>query len=767
MAGRRVLLVLEDLQWADAPTTVLLRYVLTSPRGAPVAIVATLRSTELGDEHPLSDLLADLHREPRVTRMMLAGLDLEEVETLTGAFTGQKLDARGRALAAQLHANTGGNPFFITELLRGLTEARPRGEAFPPSDINKLFRRLPTSITETLHRRLIRLGEDARRCLSAAAVVGNEFNPDLLSATGIDTAVVTDALERAVRTGLLVSVEEYDPRLRFAHALIDQWLYGELSPTERGDLHRQIAEGLERGVGSERVSVTTLAHHWFQAASRSNIETPLRYAVLAGDEALERLAPQEACRWFGRALDLRAQRVDSDETEHCELLLKLGEGQQQAGDVGFRATLLEAAQIALRTGDSGRLVRVALANTRGLQSSSGIVDHQRIAVLDEAIGAVGQQPCAERALLLATQAVELAFSGEWRRRVALSDEALALARTLGDPATLATVLNLRFLTIWAPETHRERLENTAESLSVCRRLRDPVALFYAYHWRVAACIEGADAAEARRCMALERSLADDVRQPTLLWLAACHDSDLALIDGRLEDAERAARAAFEIGQGSEPDALACYAAQLCAIRYEQGRLSELVDLLGNVVDSNPGIPGFRAILVCALCHAGHPDRAREALAPAVATRFEDLPYDVTWLAVVCIYADGVTRLSNHTAARVLLGLLEPWDALISYPGFGVGASAAHWLAELALSVDELDLAERYHAKAIQLHDRLGGPVWVARSHYQAARLLLARGRRAAAEAALSRALTLAEDIGMQELAQLARTALSDRPGARL
>jgi len=719
-----LMLVLEDLHWADEPTVVLLRYILTSPRKASLAVIATLRPTDLDEAHPLIALLADMHREPHVSRVDLSGLSVENVRAFASALAGHELDSGERALADKLHMSTDGNPFFITEIVRALAEAGKiaRGSGgWRVANSLDASTVMPTSISETLDRRVARLGDEVRECLTTASVVGDQFDVGLVAtASGLDRGQVDAALKRATTAGLVVCDKE--PRLRFAHALIDHWLYGQLDSTLRSRLHRRIAAELERRATTEEVSVTVLARHWYLGAGPGEIDKPLEYAILAGDDALKRLAPSEACRWYERALDLREHRAEPATGELCELLIRRGEAERQSGSPKFRDTFLEAASLARQIGDDEKLVRAALANTRGLQNSSGIVDEDRIEVLDAAINAVGPRARSERARLLATQAVELAFSGQWERRVSLSDEALALARELDDPATLANVLSLRFLTIWAPETHAERLANSGEAITVCERVGNPVGLFHAYHWRFAASIEAADPSEARRCMAQERELANMLRQPTLLWLAACHEADLAMVAGDLDEADRLALEAFHIGQASEPDAAACYAAQLSAIRHEQSRLGELSELLAQVVEANPGIPGFRAILARALSQLGRWDEARQAIAPSAAVAFADLPYDVTWLTVTCIYADCAAKLADRDAALLLLKLLEPWSELISYPGFGVGASVSHWLAELALSLGELDRADRHHADAVRLHERLGGPIWITASADQASRL---------------------------------------------
>ena len=756
-----LLLVLEDLQWADPPTLLLLRRLLTSPRPSPMIVISTCRLGQLPRPHPVRELLADLHREPGVSRVDLEGLDATEVGQLIQGMAELPPERAGRALSETLESNTGGNPFFIIELVRSLAETgrlvQGAGSWQVAGDLD-LSSGLPDSITETLGRRVALLGAETGDCLSTAAVVGYEFDLELVTAVA-GTESVADHIDSAVIGGLLVDVDPTGARYRFAHALIRDWLYGEMATAQRVDTHRRIALTLERRLAGGRVSVAELAGHWVAASRARNAEKALRYCALAGDEALVRLAPDEARRWYALALELQARERAPSELERCELLIRRGEAERQAGDLGFRETLLEASRLAEEIDDGDGLVRAALANTRGLQSASGIVDAERIDVLAAALETVGAEDSLERAQLLATQAVELAFSGEFARRLALSDEALAIARRLDDVGAISTVLNLRFLTLWAPETHAERLKNTVDAVELAKRSGDPLSEFYAFHWRVAICIEDADLAEARRFAARELEVADRLRLPTALWLAACDEANLAMIDGRLADADGLALVAFQTGQESEPDALACYTAQLSYIYFEQGRLGGLVALLEQVVAENPGIPGFRATLALALCDEQRYDEARRVVDIEAASGFRGLAYDVTWLSVACIYAHVSAQLSHVDACASLYELLEPWQGLVAYPGFGVWGPVSHYLGSLALARGELAAAERHLGDAASSNRRMAAPVWAARTWIQSARLQRARGHEAQARAQLEEVLAVAEKHGCPTIARDARDLL--------
>jgi DNA-binding SARP family transcriptional activator len=721
--GGPVLLVLEDLHWADLPTLDLLRRLLTSPRGWALMLLSTCRVDGLGLNHPLRQLLADVHREPHALRLDLTGLQSAEVVELVRGIGNAPPGTADQQLVQTLGASTAGNPFFITELVRSLAEAGAlvaTGGFLRLTDGVDLTADLPVSISETLARRLGRMHDDVRHWLGVAAVVGEEFDLDLVSEVA-DVGTAPDGIERAVAGAVLIEVPGQPARLRFAHALMQRYLYRELGAARQIELHRRIAVAIEARSGRGGNQYAELARHWLQALE-TEVEAALRYSVLAGDEALAKLAPDEARRWYDGALGLLDRTNETHDGQRCELLIKRGGAERQAGNQSFRETLLEAAEIAQRIDDEDRLVRAALGNTRGMQSETGIVDEARIATLDSALQIVGNDDGPERARLLAIQAAELMYSGAWARRVQLSDEALAIARRLNDPDALSTVLNMRFVTLLAAETLAERRANTHEAVAVAERLNDPLARFYGYHWRAYACVEAGDILAARSWMAREQDIADRFRQPTTLWLRHADEANLAIIAGQLDAAEELASAALEIGRHSEPDALVCYAAQRTCIAFERGRLGELVPLLEQASRDNPGVPGFRATLALALTEASRPEEARKLVRSRVATNFRDLPYDVTWLTVLCIHAQVSCSLRDVRAATVLYRMLEPWSEQIAFPAFGVWGPVSLYLGSLALMLGEVDAAEHHLLEAARAAIRAGAPIWEEHAASQLGRL---------------------------------------------
>ena len=204
-------------------------------------VVGTYRDTDLSRDHPLTALLADLHREQGVERVELKGLESEDVLALMEAAAGHELDEDGRALAAEITHETAGNPFFAGELLRHLTESgaivqQDGGRWRLVGDIADLG--LPQSVREVIGRRVERLGPEARTALSAAAVIGRDFDFDLLfSALDLPEERLLDTLDGAVAASLLQESDERAGRFTFIHALVEYTLYEDLGRTRRARLH--------------------------------------------------------------------------------------------------------------------------------------------------------------------------------------------------------------------------------------------------------------------------------------------------------------------------------------------------------------------------------------------------------------------------------------------------------------------------------------------------------------------------------------------------
>ena len=308
-----IVLVLDDLHWADQPTLLLLKHLMRSTRTAALCIVGTYRDSELRRTHPLAEILADLRRDESVTRLSLHGLTANDVQGLAPSIAGHSVPPR---LAEVVVEGAGGNPFFIGEVLRHLRET----DAFRHPD-DHIGLGLPEGVKEVIGRRLSRLSDECNRALALAAVIGREFDVELLIALGdLPEDRLLDAIEEAVRAQLIADAAGGRSRLTFRHALIRETLYGELLSARRIRLHRRVAEAIEeRTRGRANPPLADLAYHFSQSASAGTADKAVEYAMRAGDRASELLAYEEAARMYDLALqsiefandpDLFARRVD-------------------------------------------------------------------------------------------------------------------------------------------------------------------------------------------------------------------------------------------------------------------------------------------------------------------------------------------------------------------------------------------------------------------------------------------------------------------------
>ena len=301
--SRPMLLILDDLHWADRPTLLLLRHVMRSARAGAFVIIATYRESELGRTHPLAEMLTTLRRERGITRIVLRGLDIAHVRGLVDSLIGPDAPA---PLPQMIFDYTGGNPFFVTEMLHhlGETKAIARvGELLAGTpDVSALG--LSEGIKEVIGRRLSRLSDNCNRMLSLASIVGREFDATLLEAVlDFPDGALVDALEEATRAQLIRESRVVSGRFEFTHALIRETLYRELSSPRRVKLHRRVADAIERFAALSPTSpLAELAYHFSQAASADVADKAIEYATRAGDRAADGLAHEEAARLFDMAL---------------------------------------------------------------------------------------------------------------------------------------------------------------------------------------------------------------------------------------------------------------------------------------------------------------------------------------------------------------------------------------------------------------------------------------------------------------------------------
>jgi class 3 adenylate cyclase/tetratricopeptide (TPR) repeat protein len=758
-----VILVLDDLQWADKGSLLLFRHLASADPTLRLMILGTYRDSELSNADALVDALAALRRLEGVSRMDLVGLDDSGVVALMEAGAGHPLDDDAVGLAHAIYRETDGNPFFVSEVLRNLVEtgaigqdAEGRWVAGDTLDATAL----PDSVREVIGARVLRLGKEAGRILSMAAVIGRDFDLSLLAnATKTNEEELLDILDAAAAVALVREVAD-SGRYTFAHALVQHTVYEDLGLNRRARAHRQVAEALEDLCGHHPgPRVGELARHWIAATQPIDLAKAVSYSRQAGDAALAALAPADALRYYAQALGLYAQVADSDPLVAIDLAIGLGTAQRQTGDPTYRETLLSASQRAADLGNTERLVAAALANNRGWLSAAGAVDTEKVEVLELALDrSAADDP--DRALVLATLCQELNF-GERDRRDALAREAVAIARKSGDDVTIVRVLN----GVHDSVNLGQALDWSADALLRAERIGDPVLLFLAADRRFsAACLAG-NIDEADRCLEIMELTAERLGQPSFNWGLAFVRATRAQIAGDPERAEELATEAFQIGaDNGEPDAALIFGAQLALARYQRGTMGELVPLIKEAVAENPGLPTLVAALAMAYVEGDHTDEARQLLEEFAAAGF-DLPMNSTWITGMITYSDAAIECRDPRFALPLFDRLAPLaDQWSTTAGPTVEGPVIHTLGGLATLLGRYDEANVYFAKSAASSERANAKFFAARTNLLWGRMLAERSGSGDSETArdlLTQAHTAAVTNGYGTVERRAAAALQD------
>jgi class 3 adenylate cyclase/tetratricopeptide (TPR) repeat protein len=727
-----VVVVFDDLQWADKGSLLLLAHLAAADPAMRVLVLGTYRDSELSNASALVDALASLRRHDGVSRIEMAGLDDTGVLALIEAGAGHPLDDAAVGLAHAIFRETDGNPFFVSEVLRNLVETGAIGQnaeghwvARDSLDTTAL----PDSVREVIGARVLRLGKEAGRVLSVASVIGRDFDLDLLArATKTEQDDLLDLLEAASTAALVREPSDTSGRYAFAHALIQHTLYEDMGPNRRARAHRQVAEALEDLCGDRPgARVSELARHWVAATQPIDLEKAISYSRQAGDAALAALAPADALRHYAQALDLLYPQLSHpDPALGIDLAIGLGTAQRQTGDPAFRGTLLDASRRAADLHDTERLVAAALANDRGWMTSAGNIDADKVAVLEMALGRLAAEG-PHRALVLATLCAELAY-GPLETRRALADEAIAIANACGDDAVMVRVLNHLHPPLIVPSMLGESLVRTADALVRAERVGDPVLLFWAAVWRGDVAHRAGDLDEGDRCLNLMGALAEDLHQPTFSWTYQIWCAYRSLIAGDTDQAEQSANEALQIGtDGGEPDATIFYGGQLLYVAWQRGTVVDLIPLLDQMDADMADVPrqSIYAAIAAAHADAGQLDEARQLLWKLAAAGF-DFRMDMNWTQAMVFCAEAAIECRDTRYAVPLFDHLAPWADQWSSTSIGSEGPISHYLGGLAAILGRYGEAETYFAQAAASSAKADAKFFAARTDLSWGRMLAER-----------------------------------------
>ena len=366
-----LVLVLDDLHWADQPTLALLQFMARELGGARLLIIGTYRDMELSRQHPLAEALGELTRERLFQRVLLRGLTQEDVGRFIDMTSGHTAP---RGLVEAVHTQTEGNPLFVTEVVRLLVqEGELSAEQVRETDSWTI--RIPEGVREVIGRRLNRLSQRCNEALTVASIIGREFTLAQLRPLieEVTEERLLEVLEEALSSRVVEELPQAVGRYQFTHALIQETLAEELSLNRRVRLHARIAETLEELYGDDAVGhASELAYHFAESESVLGPVKLVRYSILAGERALAGYGYEEAQSHFQRGIDAKGSQPADEETA----ALYYGLGRAQAATFERHnvsepvASLRRAFDYYVETGEVDRAVAVASYQT---PSFSGVI----------------------------------------------------------------------------------------------------------------------------------------------------------------------------------------------------------------------------------------------------------------------------------------------------------------------------------------------------------------------------------------------------------
>lgn len=659
-----VLVVLEDMHWADAGSRDLLEFVAGTVSGQRLLVLSTAR--------PEDKTAVPRLEGAGVRRLELEGIDLPATRSLVLRIAGAE---PSEEYAAEVFRRTGGNPFFAAEVARlQASRGRPAGV-------------VPAAVRQVLEYRLARLPHESFALLQLASVLGAPEPERLARVSGHPVSHVRALLAAAAEARIVVGPE-------FAHELLRETLYLGLGDSRRADLHRQVAEHLQAEGPAE------LARHWSLAAGDDAPGHAAELSLVAGDMAAAGLAHEQAVGHYRAAIELGRRSLD--------VRLRLGAAQVQAGHIADgRATLRRVARTARDGGNGEVLAQAVLAMGGGLGGFEvDLSDPDQVPLLEDAMRLLPSGDSALRAAVLARLSLARAGSAPFEDRAALAADAVAMARRIDDPVAEIAALAGLCDACSGPDDLARRLD--AADRMVALGHHDAVLELLARRIRLRARLEMGDIGGVRSDLAAYAGIAERLCSPTYGWLVPMWRGMLAELEGDLASAERHVAELAELAQAAQSTNGELMAWSLrwriARRRHDTDEIRRLATVLAGWSD------GYTAPWDCSYAllraESGDPAGARRHLSRVMESGIAAVPRDSEWLELVWSLGEAAILLDDADAARAVHTALAPYAELWAVDGYG--AACFGQVRDLLARLDE------YAGRAaVETGARFvrAGPVW--------------------------------------------------------
>lgn len=705
-----VLLLVDDLHWATAPTLLLLRHLVRWGGDLPLLLVATVRDRGHRPDDAEATLLSELRAEPAVDRLVIERLSLDAVRELVLAQGGDPAEA------AVVHDRTGGNAFLVRELLRetAATDAGQRTGA---------DRGVPDRVDALVRSRRQRLSAAADGFLEAAAVVGPSFDVDVAGpAAELEEVAVPGVLDELVAAGFLDERDDATGRrYAFGHALVRDAVLGGTNPVRRRLLHRAVVTTLG-SVGSPDLDelAATLADHSFEAESWSDA---VRYAALAAEVATRRYAWEDAAQHHRRALSVLGPAGEED--RRPELLLALADAERRSANTAEALTVYREAYEECRGHGSPRQLARAAVGFEDARAEESFEDHAAASrtMLQGALDAVaGVDAGLEAAVLARLVIAEVHRAGRTPSVADLADRAIAAARSRGEAALLGAALEAAYWADWTTDGLTRRL-GLAEELLALVEGRDDRRVLRARVLLASARLEAADRDGFERALAGYASEADRISEPWYQWWVRAFDGTRAILDGRLDELTAVITELGPRAGGRQPaETVGLFATVLAFERGRRDGYGPLIEGWTRVLRSESGnLSHTHAGLALLTALHGDHGRARQHLAEASIPSLAAWPSGAWGIALLGLAA---AETGDRGTAEEVAEVLGPYPGRVVVMGALTPVTTTSFvLARVADVLGDVPEALRLLGEATDLHRSLGAETWATRSMFHRAELL--------------------------------------------
>ena len=715
-----VVIVLDDLQWIDTASLLLLRHLVDQLRGARLLVLATVRVGERTG--PITAALPELQRAPTVVRIDVRGLETADVQRQLTLASGSAVDDD---LARSVRDMTAGNPFFIQEVARAISAGTWTGSP-------------PRTVLGAIEERARRLSTDCQRFLRAAAIIGREFPLGLVALVlGEPAEACLAASDEAITHGLVEQTRVHGEH-RFTHALVRDAIEAMMPSSDRIALHRAAAGAIESFYAATLDDhLADIARHWSALASVGEGVLAATWAERAADAAVDQLAFEEAVRLYRLALDVGAG--EGDAADRCRVRIAMGHALHRAGElVACLGAATEAAAEAVALGRPDLAAEAALL----LEATADPELNAAVKVLcEQALAALEDGSYDSLRARLLAQRSHLAF---YERDVELTDElsaqALTLARATGDDRALVDALRARHESCPGPAGRVERQDLADELVAVAQRLGSHRTALWGHLWRFDVLVEAGQLRAAEAELVHVRLAVDRVGGPVPRWELERSMATVAQGQARFDEAAAAAARGLAIMRDIEPGpAFGTYSGLLLALSHQVGPHPQVIEQLREPLRSPPMFVTMgrlgRARLWLAV---GDREAAESEYERAGPVERWTLPtfYVIPTLATGAIVAIALGHKDDAAALH---------DRLSAFRGEhtvgGAGAGAYLGPVELYLGIVDAGLGRVEDAitdftTALAQAEIAGAPAFAAEARYHLAVVLTERNQPRDAEVAL-------------------------------